>query len=200
MVAKVASGAATRAQLVDAAEELLLTTSYDDLSVRAVCARAGANPAAVQYHFGSKEGLVAALLQGRLGPLWRDRLTELVGSPELDVRDCVEAVVEPLRDLAADPVGQVRLHLLARMVFRPGPPPWTDEWFAVAPFVELLRRSRPGLAPEEATRRWVRAFTLILLEFASPGGRRAAPGTADVEAMVQFVLAGLTAGSEGTRR
>lgn len=190
-----------RARLIDATEELLLTTSYEDLSVRAVCARADANVAAVRYHFGSTAALVAAVLQDRLGPLWTDRLRDLVADVgnNVDVATCVEAIVAPLRGLAADPVGQVRLHLLTRILFAPGPQPWTNEWFALSPFVGLVRRACPEIADDELARRWVLAFRLILLEFGNPIVRRSAPAEDDVKAMVRFVVAGLTADSSGVQ-
>ncbi|MEV6275217.1 TetR/AcrR family transcriptional regulator [Nocardia sp. NPDC051832] len=189
-----------RQKLIDATEEMLLTTSYEDLSVRAVCAAADANVAAVRYHFGSKAALVAAVLQDRLGPLWTDRLRELMADADgADVATCVQAIVAPLRDLAADPVGQVRLHLLTRILFVPGPQPWTDEWFALSPFVELVRRACPEIGGEELARRWVLAFRLILLEFGNPIVRRSAPAEDEVDAMVRFVVAGLTAETSEAR-
>lgn len=61
----------TRERLLTVAERLLLESGYDEVSVRAVCTAANVNPAAVHYHFGSKVGLVSALLQARLGPCGR---------------------------------------------------------------------------------------------------------------------------------
>ncbi|MFD6215422.1 TetR/AcrR family transcriptional regulator, partial [Nocardia salmonicida] len=70
MVDEVKTG--TRQRLLIAAETLLLTEPYDEVSVRGICVAAGANAAAVHYHFGSKEALVGALIEDRLGPLWAD--------------------------------------------------------------------------------------------------------------------------------
>src|SRR5437870_340900 len=58
--------AATRARLVDAAERLFLEADPSSVSVRMINAAAGLNPGAVHYHFGSKDGLVLALLKDRL--------------------------------------------------------------------------------------------------------------------------------------
>ena len=64
----------TRQRLLAAAESLLLTEPYDEVSVRGICTVAGANSAAVHYHFGSKETLVGALIEDRCGPMaWRVR-------------------------------------------------------------------------------------------------------------------------------
>ena len=62
--------AATRARLLSAAEALFLDQGYDDVSVRMINAKAGLNPGAVHYHFGSKRGLVVALLEDRLLRNW----------------------------------------------------------------------------------------------------------------------------------
>ena len=45
--------------------------------MRAITQAAGANLAAVHYHFGSKEGLVRAVFGRRLEPLNRDRIERL---------------------------------------------------------------------------------------------------------------------------
>lgn len=55
----------TRERLLTVAERLLLESGYDNVSVRAINAAAGANAAAVHYHFGSRDRLVAALLEER---------------------------------------------------------------------------------------------------------------------------------------
>lgn len=47
----------TREALLDAAEELFAARGYADVGNRELVARAGANVAAIAYHFGSKRGL-----------------------------------------------------------------------------------------------------------------------------------------------
>lgn len=63
------SGAATRADLVAAGRKLFATKGFDGTSVRALTAEAGANLGAVTYHFGSKRGLYAAVLEQGVRPL-----------------------------------------------------------------------------------------------------------------------------------
>lgn len=177
----------TRARLLAAAERELLTTGYDRLSVRAVNAAAGMNPAAVHYHFGSKEALVATLLQERLGPLWRPRLDDAAPA---SVAELVDVVLGPLTELAADPVGRLRLHLLARFVLGRRAPAFTDRWFALRPWTDLLRVVRPDLTAREAGHRWAMAFTLILQHFGDPLAD--VPGDCPApESLRAFVIAGL---------
>jgi AcrR family transcriptional regulator len=59
------SGAETRRRLIASAEELFGDRGIDGVSVRSVNAHAGVGPAAVHYHFGSKAGLVEAVIGAR---------------------------------------------------------------------------------------------------------------------------------------
>ncbi len=52
----------TRARLLDAAREVFSQHNFQGATVREICRRAEANVAAVNYHFGSKEGLLAEAL------------------------------------------------------------------------------------------------------------------------------------------
>jgi AcrR family transcriptional regulator len=80
----------TKNQLIDAAETIIAEHGIDGASVRAITEAASANLAAVNYHFGSKEGLVRAVFERRLRPINRERLrlldecTARSGAPQLD--------------------------------------------------------------------------------------------------------------------
>ena len=52
----------TRARLVEAAREIFSECGFQGATVREICRRADANVAAVNYHFGSKDGLLAEAL------------------------------------------------------------------------------------------------------------------------------------------
>lgn len=64
----------TRDILLDAAEHLFAEKGVQATSLRAITQRAGTNLAAVNYHFGSKDGLVRAVFRRRLEPVNEERL------------------------------------------------------------------------------------------------------------------------------
>ena len=55
--------AATRRELIAAATEVFGEVGYRNATVREICRRAGANIAAINYHFGDKEKLYAEVLR-----------------------------------------------------------------------------------------------------------------------------------------
>jgi len=67
----------TRTRILDAAEELFMQHGFEATSMRQLTAKAGANLAAVNYHFGSKDALIAAVFQRRLDAMNTARIAEL---------------------------------------------------------------------------------------------------------------------------
>src|SRR5262245_3652887 len=63
---------ATREKIIKAASHAFARNGYDGASVRAIVAEADVNQAAINYHFGSKEGLYRAVLQAALRALMQD--------------------------------------------------------------------------------------------------------------------------------
>lgn len=53
----------TRLKIMEVAAEVFAASGYQAATVRDICARAGANVAAVNYHFGDKMGLYTELLK-----------------------------------------------------------------------------------------------------------------------------------------
>jgi AcrR family transcriptional regulator len=97
------SGASARQRLVLTAERLFAQYGLDGVPLRLIGTTAGmANKSAVQYHFGSKDALVEAILANRLEYLTRRR--QLLGARMSadDLRSVVEAHQLPLMELAED--------------------------------------------------------------------------------------------------
>ena len=149
--------ARTRERLLDAAERLIASHGVQALSLRAVNTAAGArNVAAAHYHFGSKEGLVAAVVARGMEALALERLSALeaavaqaAGAPP-DLRTLVEALVLPLVYMPVDDRrGATYVTALARIAGEPGmsvdliaPPSF---WTMVGRLAALLRQALPAL-------------------------------------------------------
>ena len=58
----------TRERIVKAAERLFADHGYEETSVRAMVTKARVNQAAINYHFGGKEGLYREVLRATFAP------------------------------------------------------------------------------------------------------------------------------------
>jgi AcrR family transcriptional regulator len=67
----------TRTRILDAAEELFMLHGFEATSMRQLTTKAGANLAAVNYHFGSKDALIEAVFRRRLDVMNTARIAEL---------------------------------------------------------------------------------------------------------------------------
>jgi AcrR family transcriptional regulator len=91
----------TKARLLQVAEELFAEQGLDRVSIRDITDVARENVAAINYHFGGKDELIAAVFERRVGPVNRARLAELerlekmTGSKPAKVEDIVAAFIRP---------------------------------------------------------------------------------------------------------
>ncbi|MGX4735966.1 TetR/AcrR family transcriptional regulator [Kitasatospora griseola] len=193
--------ATTRDRLLAAAERLFLQRGVGQVSVRAINAEAGLNPGAVHYHFGSRDGLVTALLGRELLPLWHDRLEAATRHPATtgpaQVRTLVTAVAEPFDELVRTERGQMLCRLLAQTMLAADRPLNSSPWAGTAPFEVVLGRAMPDLTVHEITDRWRLAFTALLETYGRPLATDAAsapvPPFPELPTVVAFLTAGLTA-------
>ncbi|MFH8464220.1 TetR/AcrR family transcriptional regulator [Streptomyces sp. NPDC017991] len=149
----------TRTQILDAAEYLFAEHGYRGTSVRAITTRAGANLAAVGYHFGSKAELMAAVARRVIEPLnaaqcaGLDRL--LARTPDPQVSELVEAFAGPLFDgmPAGDEGGARTSRLIVTVLSDPAEEArsWTGpaEDSVRERYLAAFTRALPGLSPEE---------------------------------------------------
>jgi AcrR family transcriptional regulator len=90
----------TRTAILAAAERLYADRGFADVTLRDIVAEANVNLAAVNYHFGSKDELIAELFVTRSLALNRERLRELraaeeAGSGRADIAEVLRALVGP---------------------------------------------------------------------------------------------------------
>lgn len=109
-------GRDVRRDLLAAARTLFLRFGYRAVSARQVAAEAGTHPAMVQYYFGSKQGLYAAMLQEAIAPL-RARVETMLRAPDAETPDLPALLEAYMRTVAAHPWVP---GLLVRDVLAPG--------------------------------------------------------------------------------
>ncbi|WP_141014781.1 TetR/AcrR family transcriptional regulator [Nocardioides sambongensis] len=164
----------TRAALVDTAERMIAERGTA-VSLREISSAAGQrNHSAAQYHFGSREGLVTAVIRHRSAPIdtRRRELLEQVapGSGPARVTALVAVLVQPWVDVLADSDGDsCYLRFLAQVLDDPdlrvalgGQHEGPD---AVREVNEELARLLAHLPAREQARRiaWASAVALRLL-------------------------------------
>jgi len=90
----------TRTAILAAAERLYADRGFGDVTLRDIVAEANVNLAAVNYHFGSKDELIAELFVTRSLALNKERLRDLreaeeAGGGRADIADILRALVGP---------------------------------------------------------------------------------------------------------
>src|SRR4051812_37729767 len=95
---------ASALRIVLAAERLFALHGIDGVSLRQISAEAGSsNNSAVHYHFGSKEGLIAAIFHHRLPQIISERRLLTARCDPNDLRSRFEAQYLPVLNLADAP-------------------------------------------------------------------------------------------------
>ncbi|MCZ4353903.1 TetR/AcrR family transcriptional regulator [Roseovarius aestuarii] len=91
----------TRNRIIEGAESLFAHRSYSTVSMREITAEAGVGLAAVNYHFGSKEGLFKAVFLRRARDLNRERAQLLEAADKranggvVPLREVLTALLRP---------------------------------------------------------------------------------------------------------
>lgn len=110
----------TRVRLLEAGGEEFAALGFQKATIRAICARAEANLAAVNYHFGDKEGLYREVFKHAFSKLHQhapvDRLPA-EASWEDRIEDFVASLLERLLSAGESWHGRLMTHELAE----PGP-------------------------------------------------------------------------------
>lgn len=201
----------TKDRILAAAEELFARTGVARTSLRAITALARVNLAAVNYHFGSKDGLVEEVYRRRLEPLNRARLANLARLERRRRKPSLEAILKafmtPVASLARDPAqgGPTVMRLLGQSHAEAEAPFKT--WFAgeyrrvLERYHAALCRVLPELPPEDV--RWRLQFLVGALTYPVAerqlvelvAGEAIEPADVQliVERLLPFVVAGFRA-------
>jgi len=205
-----------REKIIRVAERLFADHGYNGVSLRSIMAEAGVNMAAVHYYFRSKEGLLKAVIETRVGPMNLERAALLDaceressnGVP--DLRRVLEAFVKPAMDVTLQPGGEAFGRFAAQCSVDPSPEVRSVSWAAydaiARRFVSLLRLACPRLSPKEffwrlscfyGSMMYVRAnngrVSRLVSEITEP-----ASSALQLEQLLEFVEAGFRVPSSST--
>jgi len=112
----------TKTHLLDVAERLMANQGFDTVSLRQITTEAEMNLAAVNYHFGSREGLIEAVISMRIGPINEERLRLLdeaeSGGMDTSLEMILDALIRPVVMVSRDRLKdrEVFFRLMGRLI------------------------------------------------------------------------------------
>ena len=203
----------TRERILDVAERLFAEQGFSGTSLRQITGSADANLAAVNYHFGSKEQLIAEVFSRRFEPInaLRLRLLDVLEADERPptVEEIVEVFLDPPLRACLDPErGESLLHISQMIGHAMSRPDSTVRDVLLEQFEEIIQRFTQALGrqldhlpPDQLLWRFVfmigaMAHTMSIspeLKILSKGLCDPADTEELVGAMVPFVAAGFRA-------
>src|ERR1700761_41288 len=203
----------TRTAILAAAERLYADRGFGDVTLRDIVAEANVNLAAVNYHFGSKDELIAELFVTRSLALNKERLRDLreaeeAGGGHADIADVLRALVGPTLRGCLGPENQrsTPARFMIRVSIESVPAIRrirNREIDHLRKFIAAMRRSLPDR--NEVELYWGLHFALAMAQQTVRDSERLAKlsegkcDVDDVEAVVERVVAvavmGLTASS-----
>lgn len=160
----------TKKHILDAAEKLFALHGFSETSLREITSEAGVNLAAVNYHFGSKESLLDAVMERRITPLNQSRLRLLQkvedGKQPATIRNIISCFIRPpLEMLKSGPQQRYFILLTGRIMSEINGP--QIEIFhrhmlpILPPFFNAFKRIKPHLEMNVIT--WGMHFSIGVL-------------------------------------
>ncbi|MFS3130093.1 hypothetical protein ACLM5J_16955 [Nocardioides sp. Bht2] len=155
-----------RTSMLDAAEEIAVEVGLGAITLTAVQRRAGqSNKSAAAYHFGSLDGLLAAVVARRMEPINAARaalLDEL--PPDAPLPDLVAALVQPFADATLATPGSRYARFLAQIQLHPIYGPTTMNLSEASSLREVQQRITAAVpaSPELLRLRFTAAAGLMI--------------------------------------
>ena len=210
----------TRDRILDAAEQLFAEHGVEGASLRQITREADVNIAAIHYHYGSRDGLVRAVLDRVVAPINRMRIEmldaalEAGGAKPLRLDVILDAFIRPdlvaIEQLRDETRGVAMARFLGRTYSQPSAfvqGIMREQFATIADrFLPELARTLPRVDADEIWWRMNCVVGVIVSLFAQATPRsEAGPfDTSDVDGtvarIIAFVSPGLAAPSPKTRR
>ncbi|MGE3744778.1 MAG: TetR/AcrR family transcriptional regulator [Sphingomonadaceae bacterium] len=171
-----------KTKLILAAEKLFARGGIEGVSLREIAAAAGqGNHHAVQYHFGTREGLVQAVFDHRMGQM-EERRGEMLAAAESagtlnDARTIVEIIFLPQLELPGQHGNHSYANFLCQYLLRTETAEFGDFGSELPPNIDralgLLRERLAFLPDRIAQRRLITACFMFLNMLTAYSGDRA---------------------------
>jgi len=197
----------TKERILQAAEELFAEHGFSGTSLRQLTKLANVNLAAVNYHFGSKENLIAEVFKRRLDDLGQARLKALQAvqnkygsTPPLD--ELLRAFISPALSLTQQRSPFVKVLARAFVEYREELRAFLSKHYGELNrrFFELFAQHLKGIADQQIFWRiefMIGALTYTMADFGSTKGQgdlaEEEYWSARAEQLVAFATAGLLA-------
>jgi TetR/AcrR family transcriptional regulator, regulator of cefoperazone and chloramphenicol sensitivity len=191
----------TPEDLLRAAEELFSERGFAGVGNREITARAGANIAAIKYHFGSKQGLYEATVQRALANPEILEVWESLRDTPTDGDEAIRLLVRFIRRLLAKLLSKREFDafakLMVREALRPSEPLTRFVIEQLLPFDEMLMRVLqvidPGMSRSDSLNAvWCilgQVYHLYLFRtFHELQERTIAPGAGDSDHLATFMI------------
>lgn len=200
------SAPSVRQRLIAAAERLFAERSWEAVSVRSIVAAANVNLAALNYHFGSKQGLLREIFAGRAKPIVQERMQLLEeirnrgGVPSLE--ELLEAFLRPALSIEEHRGGSTFVKLRARLGAAPDAVSRKilrdtfDE--SSRCFLAEIERALPEISPQDVAWRFHFMFGTMVYTMANVGRIESITdgqcNTSSVESAMRHLIPFLSAG------
>lgn len=199
-----ADGSTTRLHILETAGRLFAAQGFAETTSKEICTRAGTNMAAINYHFGGRDGLYeCVLVEAHKQLVSLDELMELAGA-STDPRLKLGAFITHMAEMSGQPKAPWGFRVVLREALSPSPAMPALIQRAVLPKAKLLRgivgdvMGLPGDHPA-VQRSMVFSVLPCLVMMVAPKdlSSRVLPAVKDTSALAQdlvrYVLAGLDA-------
>jgi AcrR family transcriptional regulator len=183
-----------RDRLLAAALDYVVAHGFADLSLRELAAAIGTSHRMLIYHFGSKQGLLVAIVQA-VEAAQRDFVSTLVADPRLAPADVSRRLWRRLADPSLWPHERLFFEVYAQALQgRPGTTGLlagiVDTWVDLAA-AYAMRRGVPSSVARADARLGVAVYRGLLLDLLATGDRRG------VDAAFERYISHMEAGSDG---
>jgi AcrR family transcriptional regulator len=203
-------GNTTRLHILETAGQLFAERGFAESTSKEICTRAGTNMAAVNYHFGSRDGLYeAVLIEAHRQLVSIDELVGLASVPA-DPRLKLRAFLTHLIEMGGQPKAPWGFRVVLREALSPSPAMPVMIRQAVRPKAKLLRGmigAIMGLPDDHPSVQRSLLFTvlpcIVLMVAPKELGNKVLPAVKDTEGLaddlMRYVLAGLDAVAQEAR-